>query len=200
MCVPQHQQVQLLPLGQQALRILALRGGRPLHRIPVPVARQQGSEPPHQCVTDVGVQRAEQLRREWPAGNPVQQTGSQLAADYSVSMRYQGPQAGQLEFDGPRVELCAELFAPKRAAPAVVVAARERELDAGPPHCRERVQGGECRARYDGLVLEPELEEIPVYHQLITQVRHRPQKAVKRLGRLGRGCAQVGVGEHDCGI
>jgi hypothetical protein len=80
-----------------------------------------------------------------------------------------------------------------------MITSHEADPDSGLDELYESPQHGEVSAENDGLVLEPEVEEIPVDQQIPAAVGDLLQELEERPFILLRSGAQVGVG-HDDGV
>src|SRR2546429_4718129 len=83
------------------------------------------------------------------------------------------------------------------AAPAVVVAAYERDRHAAGPQGVELRDGAEVTARDHRAVLEPEIEQVAVDEERVAQIGHRVEEPVKRDSDRGRDLAEMSVGDDD---
>src|SRR5207249_4691058 len=83
------------------------------------------------------------------------------------------------------------------AAPAVVIAAHERDRHAARPQGVELRDGAEVTARDDRAVLEPEIEQVAVDEKGVAEIGHRVEESVKRDGDRGRDLAEMSVGDDD---
>ena len=140
---------------------------------------------------------------------PEQRGGGRASDDRSKQPRAEAiPGEAVTVVDGSRkpaereigavgVKGCSQLLPPERAPPTIVVAANDREADTGPPNTGERFERGEGGARDHGTVLEPELEEVAVDHQVVGDARYVIEKAVKCFLDFGWGEADVGIGDDE---
>jgi acyl-CoA thioester hydrolase len=110
-------------------------------------------------------------------------------------MERQHPPASHRELELGRLESDTQLIGPERGTPAIVVAADHghRQVPRQPSQC-----GGhpESVTRDDPTICEPELEEVAVDQQRITQIGHSIEKIEQRPLGLARRVSEVGV-RHD---
>src|SRR2546425_4547304 len=83
------------------------------------------------------------------------------------------------------------------AAPAVVVAAHERDRHAARPQGVELRDGAEVTARDHRAVFEPEIEQVAVDEERVAEIGHRVEESVKRDGDRWRDLAEMSVGDDD---
>jgi len=85
----------------------------------------------------------------------------------------------------------------KVAAPAVVVAAHERDGHAAGPQGLQLRDRAEVAARDYRAVLEPEIEQVAVDEERVPEIRHRVEETVKHGRDRGRDLAEMRVGDDD---
>jgi hypothetical protein len=78
-----------------------------------------------------------------------------------------------------------------------VVATNNREVHTRTTNAREGLESGEGGTGNHGTVLEPELEEVAVDHQVLGNVGHVLEEAVERCLDLGRGKTEMSVGDDE---
>src|SRR3989441_2624518 len=91
----------------------------------------------------------------------------------------------------------AQIVDEEVAAPAVVVAAHERDRHAARPQGVELRDGAEVTARDHRAVFEPEIEQVAVDEERVAEIGHRVEESVKRDGDRWRDLAEMSVGDDD---
>src|SRR5439155_1226267 len=159
MRVGENREVQVWPACEQLLGVLRLGPLGAVEHGPVAgVVR----EPAGQLVRDpgahVGMQHPERPNRRPVTRDPVHDTGAPALLSQPVAVGYEGAASRHVELGFPRMEGDAQVVDEEVAAPAVVVAADERDRHAAGP------QGVELRdgAEVTGLTYK-ELEQQGVY-------------------------------------
>src|SRR6266566_5095957 len=122
-----------------------------------------------------------------PVAGVVREPAGQLVCDPGA----------HVELGFPRMEGDAQVVNEEVAAPAVVVAAYERDRHAAGPQGVELRDGAEVTARDHRAVLEPEIEQVAVDEERVAQVGHRVEEPVKRDSDRGRDLAEMSVGDDD---
>src|SRR6266567_6539595 len=198
MRVSENREVQVRPACEQLLGVLRLGPLGAVEHGPVAgVVR----EPAGQLVCDpgahVGMQHPERSNRRPVAGDPVHEAGAPVLLGQSVAVDHEGAASRHVELGFPRMEGDAQVVNEEVAAPAVVVAAYERDRHAAGPQGVELRDGAEVTARDHRAVLEPEIEQVAVDEERVAQVGHRVEEPVKRDSDRGRDLAEMSVGDDD---
>jgi len=141
------------------------------HRIAA-LARQVGRQAIHQADADIGVNPAEQARRDRVSDNRVQHPGAPPTLGEPIAVPYHGLEACQIDLCTMGMELDSKLISPKSAAPSVVIASGECDGHAGPPQGAERLESRIGASWDDRPVLEPKLEKVPIDYEVIAKVRY----------------------------
>src|SRR4029077_15294514 len=89
-----------------------------------------------------------------------------------VAVGHEGAAPRHVELGFSRMKSDPQVVNEKVAAPAVVVAADERDGYATRPQGVQLRDRGEVRAGDDGAVLEPEVEQVAVDEERIPEIRH----------------------------
>src|SRR5256885_1892401 len=198
MRVSENREVQVRPACEQLLGVLRLGPLGAVEHGPVAgVVR----EPAGQLVCDpgahVGMQHPERPNRRPVAGDPGHEAGAPVWLGQPVAVGHEGAASRHVELGFPRMEGDAQVVNEEVAAPAVVVAAYERDRHAAGPQGVELRDGAEVTARDHRAVLEPEIEQVAVDEERVAQVGHRVEEPVKRDSDRGRDLAEMSVGDDD---
>src|SRR6185503_17900978 len=118
-----------------------------------------------------------------------------LARAQTVAVLEARSPASQFALPWPEPVVDARVALEHVAAPAVVVAGDHQDRDAIVREIRERPEHAKAAARYDGLPLEPELEQVAVDHDGARAPAQRLQKSAQRALDLGRCIAEMRVGD-----
>src|SRR5205823_10675441 len=113
---------------------------------------------------------------------PMHQGASPMLLGQPVAVHHKRAPPAQIELRFATKEFDSQVVAKKAAAPAIVIAADECDGNAARPNGLQLRDGGERFARVDGVVLEPEVEEITGKDQVIPRLRDLVEERVK-------GCA-----------
>src|SRR2546422_2314302 len=144
-----------------------------------------------------GMQHRERPNRRPVTRDPVHDTGAPVLLGQPVAVGYEGAASRHVELGFPRMEGDAQVVDEEVAAPAVVIAAHERDRHAARPQGVELRDGAEVTARDDRAVLEPEIEQVAVDEKGVAEIGHRVEESVKRDGDRGRDLAEMSVGDDD---
>src|SRR5207244_11270403 len=198
MRVGENCEVQVRPACAQLLGVLRLGPLGAVEHGPVAgVVR----EPAGQLVCDpgahVGMQHPERPNRRPVTRDPVHDTGAPVLLGTPVAVGYEGAASRHVELRFPRMEGDAQVVDEEVAAPAVVVAADERDRHAARPQGVELRDSAEVTARDHRAVLEPEIEQVDVDEERVAEIGHRVEESVKRDGDRGRDLAEMSVGDDD---
>src|SRR5438270_6956730 len=198
MRVGENREVQVRPACEQLLGVLRLGPlGAVEHGSVAGVVR----EPAGQLVCDpgahVGMQHPERPNRRPVTRDPVHDTGAPVLLGQPIAVGYAGAASRHVELGFPRMEGDAQVVDEEVAAPAVVVAAHERDRHAARPQGVELRDGAEVTARDHRPVLEPEIEQVAVDEERVAEIGHRVEEPVKRDGDRGRDLAEMSVGDDD---
>ena len=109
----------------------------------------------------------------------MKQAGPGFDFPHSVTVRDPCPPTGQLEFGVHRVEPGPEFVLPESDSPTVVIPTGKCDGDASATELGQSGECGETQAGDHMVVLEPEFEQIPVYQQVIAQIRNCRQESMK---------------------
>src|SRR5206468_3046115 len=132
------------------------------------------------------MQHPERPNRRPVTRDPVHDTGAPVLLGQPVAVGYEGTASRHVELGFPRMEGDAQVVDEEVAAPAVVIAAHERDRHAARPQGVELRDGAEVTARDDRAVLEPEIEQVAVDEKGVAEIGHRVEESVKRDGDRGR--------------
>src|SRR5947208_2391807 len=198
MRVGENREVQVRPACEQLLGVLRLGPlGAVEHGSVAGVVR----EPAGQLVCDpgahVGMQHPERPNRRPVTRDPVHDTGAPVLLGQPIAVGYEGAASRHVELGFPRMEGDAQVVDEEVAAPAVVVAAHERDRHAARPQGVELRDGGEVTARDHRAVLEPEIEQVAVDEERVAEIGHRVEEPVKRDGDRGRDLGEMSVSDDD---
>src|SRR5881628_128641 len=163
MRVGENREVQVRPACEQLLGVLRLGPLGAVEHGPVAgVVR----EPAGQLVCDpgahVGMQHPERPNRRPVTRDPVHDAGAPVLLGQPVAVGYEGAASRHVELGFPRMEGDAQVVDEEVAAPAVVIAAHERDRHAARPQGVELRDGAEVTARDNPAILEPEIEQVAV--------------------------------------
>ena len=103
----------------------------------------------------------------------------------SVAVCDEGAPAREVQLGFAAEEIDAQVLREERAAPAVMISAHKRHRNTAGSYGLQFRDGAEMFPRNDGLVLEPEIEQIAREHQVITRLGDLVQERVK-CGADGR--------------
>jgi len=156
------------------------------------VAREQIGDPE----PDRRMQYTKHRDRDGVTQHAVHQRATPVLLGEAVAMGNEGPAPSQIELGVPAEELDAQVLREKRSAPAVVVAAHERDRDAAGADLLQLGDGGKMFAGDDARILEPEIEQIAHQDEVISGPGDLLEECVKRLADGGRHLTQVRV-RHD---
>src|SRR5260370_17412162 len=106
------------------------------------------------------------------------------------------PERKERQRDGPGIERRPQLPRPEIIPPAVMIAARNREIDAGLPELKQGSQGGERFSRNDAPIFEPEVEQIAIDDKVTAELRNEIEKSMKRLSGFGGSVSQLAITAH----
>ena len=108
-------------------------------------------------------------------------------------MRDKGAPAGQIQLGLTAEKLDPEITVEERPAPAIMIAAHERDRDAAGAYLLELGDGGKVFAGDDALILEPEIEQIAGHDEVVADLGYFFEEGVKRGPDAGWDLAEVGV-------
>src|SRR5206468_606583 len=123
--------------------------------------------------------------------------GAPVLLGQPVAVGHKGAASGHIELGFPRMKRDAQVVDEKVAAPAVVVAAHERDGHAAGAQGVELRDRAEVTARDHRAILEPEVEQVAVDEERVPEIRHRVEEAVKRGRDRGRDLAEMSVRDDD---
>lgn len=156
-------------------------------------ARAQGSDQGH---SEIGVEEAKRGHEGPTPGQAMDQAGSPVLLGETISMPGFDAAARGLEPEKIRVKLNTHVPFPERAAPAIVVAARQQDRDPssqpgkGPGHTHSR-------SRHDAPPGEPEVEEISIDEETIAEGGGLIQEVEEGGFHRIRNGAEMRVGKDD---
>ena len=143
------------------------------------------------------MQRSKHPDGEWMARDPVHQLGVPVLLGQPVAVGHEGAAPRHVELGFSRMEGDPQIVNEKVAAPAVMVAAHERDGYATGPQGMQLRDRAEVTARDDRAVLEPEVEQVAVDEERVPEIRHGLEETVKRGCDRGRDLAEMCVGDDD---
>src|SRR2546422_11153345 len=143
------------------------------------------------------MQHPERPNRRPVTRDPVHDTGAPVLLGQPVAVGYEGAPPRHVELGSPRMEGDAQVVDEEVAAPAVVVAAHERDRHAARPQGVELRDGAEVPARDHRAVFEPEIEQVAVDEERVAEIGHRVEESVERDGDRWRDLAEMSVGDDD---
>ena len=114
----------------------------------------------------------------------------------AVPVRNEGAPSIEVELRLATEEFDAQILRKERPAPAIVIAAHERDRDAPGADLLQLGDRGKMFARDDGLILEPEIEEITCQNEVIAGLGDLLEKRVERCADGRRHLTQMRV-RHD---
>jgi len=138
---------------------------------------RQLSNTPEAQIRVNGVKRA---AYDCAAGEPMKDSCADMSFDKAVAMAYVCVESRDADITPIRSKLCAELFTPERATPTVVIATRCRDGDPVIAETREKGQCWKDLPRDNRFVLEPEIKNISIEDQVVTQCRDNTKKVVEK--------------------
>src|SRR5213592_2014556 len=197
MRVGENREVQVRPAREQLLGVLRLGPLGAVEHGPVAsVVRELAGQLVRDPGAHVGMQHPERPNRRPVTRDPVHDTGAPVLLGQPVAVSHERAASGHVELGFPRMEGDAQVVDEKVAAPPIVVAAHERDGHAARPQGVELRDRAEVTARDHRAVLEPEVEQIAVDEQRVSEIRHRVEEAVKRDCDRGGDLAEMRVGDH----
>lgn len=128
--------------------------------------------------------------------HPAQQT----TLGQPVTVSQEGSPTSQVEFDRSGVKVRPQLPNPEVTTPTVVVPPRYGEPNTPGSHIRERRQGRECVPGDHPPVLKPEIEQVPVDHQVVGHARDGFHEGQKGGSNDTGSVSQVGIGNDGSGF
>src|SRR2546427_3364114 len=198
MRVGENREVQVRPACEQLLGVLRLGPLGAVEHGPVArVVRELAGQLVCDPGAHVGVQHPERPNRRPVAGDPVHEAGAPLLLGQPVAVGQEAGPSRHVELGFPRMEGDAQVVNEEVTAPAVVVAAYERDRHAAGPQGVEFRDGAEVTARDHRAVLEPEIEQVAVDEERVAEIGHRVEEPVKRDSDRGRDLAEMSVGDDD---
>jgi len=198
MRVGENRKVQVRPACEQLLGVLRLGPLGTVEDGPVAgVVREFAGQLVRDPGAHVGMQHPERPNRRPVAGDPVHDPGAPVLLGQPVAVGHEGAASRHVELGFPRMEGDAQVVNEEVTAPAVVVAAYERDRHAAGPQGVEFRDGAEVTARDHRAVLEPEIEQVAVDEERVAEIGHRVEEPVKRDSDRGRDLAEMSVGDDD---
>ena len=198
MRVGENREVQVLPASEQLLGVLHLGPLGTVEHGPVAgVVRELAGQLVRDPGAHVGMEHPERSNRRPVTRDPVHDTGAPVLLGQPVAMGHEGAASRHVELGFPRMEGDAQVVDEEVAAPAVVVAAHERDRHAARPQSVELRDGAEVTAQDHRAVLEPEIEQVAVDEERVAEIGHRVEESVKRDSDRGRDLAEMSVGDDD---
>src|SRR5213083_2757539 len=197
MGVRENHELQVRSSPQQLLGVLRLGSLGTVEHGPVAgVVRELAGKLVRDPGAHVGMERAER-----PDGHPVTRdlvhhAGAPVLLGQPVAVGHERAASRHVELGFPRMKGDAQVVDEKVAAPPIVVAAHERDGHAARPQGVELRDRAEVTARDHRAVLEPEVEQVAVDEQRVSEIRHRVEEAVKRDCDRGGDLAEMRVGDH----
>src|SRR3989449_111256 len=198
MRVSENREVQVRSACEQLLGVLRLGPLGAVEHGPVAgVVRELAGQLVRDPGAHVGMQHPERPNRRPVTRDPVHDTGAPVLLGQPVAVGYEGAASRHVELGFPRMEGDAQVVDEEVAAPAVVVAAHERDRHAARPQGVELRDGAEVTARDHRAVFEPEIEQVAVDEERVAEIGHRVEESVKRDGDRWRDLAEMSVGDDD---
>jgi len=175
--------------------LLARRGLRQPDRVGR-VIPEPGAQVVHEAKTHLGMDETVGRGGDRVIDGAVQEDGAQCGLRQPVAVECGDAPPADVETDPVGVKPHPDVAFPEVAAPAVVVAANHHDRHAV-PQPRQRRRDMKAPARNHPGVGEPEVEQVAVDEQAVTEPRHRLQELQERLLDGGRRHAEMGVGHDD---
>src|SRR5213596_3827742 len=198
MRVGENREVQVRPAREQLLGVLRLGSLGTVEHGPVAgVVRELAGKLVRDPGAHVGMERAERPDCHPVTRDLVHHAGAPVLLGQPVAVGHERAASRHVELGFPRMEGDAQVVDEKVAAPAVVIAAHERDRHAARPQGVELRDGAKVTARDDRAVLEPEIEQVAVDEKGVAEIGHRVEESVKRDGDRGRDLAEMSVGDDD---
>src|SRR5438270_9372445 len=119
---------------------------------------------------DRGMQDAKHRHRDRMTQHAMHQRPTPMLFGEAVPVRNEGAPSIEVELRLATEEFDAQILRKERPAPAIVIAAHERDRDAPGADLLQLGDRGNMFARDDGLILAPELEEITCQHEVIDEL------------------------------
>ncbi len=141
-----------------------------------------------------GMQPAEPESRRPAADHGLQDLVAPVAASESVTVSEDGGPSAEGRADRSIDQLDSDFVGQKRASPEVVIPGDEANPNAGIDEVPENVENGEVTTLYHRAVLEPEVEQVSIDHEVPGPVCRQCEKPPERVLVLERRGAEVGVG------
>ena len=143
------------------------------------------------------MQHAEGADCRGVTGDAMHQPCAPVLLGEPVAVGHERAPAGELHLGLARVERDPQVVNQEIAAPAVVVPAYERDRDAATPERVELGDGAEMTTRNHGAVLEPEVEQIAVDDERVSQVRDLVDEAMEKRADRGGSLSKMSVGDDE---
>ena len=117
----------------------------------------------------------------------------------AIAMGYVGSEPSHLGPDGPIEEFDANLVRQESPSPRIMISAQHSNPDPRIDEIRQHAEHREVTAQDHGVILEPEVEQITVYQEIIGDIRY-PGEERHYCGLVVRWSrSKVGVGDDDTG-
>ncbi len=130
-------------------------------------------------------------------GDAVHETSAPVLLGEPVAVGHERAPPRELHLGLPRIEGDSQVVNQEIAAPPIVVPADERDRN---PATQQRMELGDCpevTAGNHGAVLEPEIEQIPVDDERVSQVRDAVEKTMERGADRRGNLSEMSVGDDD---
>lgn len=201
MRMTQNDEVQLLAGPEKLAGMPPLGVGCSVENLRITVAfSQQPQQASGEAIPNVRVEQPERGGREGVTDDRVHRPSTQPLLGDSIAVTDQCAKPGQRELNRSGVKGGAQFPSPEASAPPVMIASRDRQHHALVSQRAQRREGLECVARNHRAVLEPEIEQVAVDHQMAGDVGNDGEEATERLCRRRRRFTEMGIGHNDSGI
>ncbi len=167
----QDDEVHGLPIFEEISGEFGLCGCGPRHQVLVasPACQVLG-QPPHHPESQIRVDQPECARRERVTGYAVHHTSRFVEFNQPVAVGDPGRPSGQAQLCGLAKVLCVKLALPETSSPAIMVSARDCQVNASLSDAYQGCQGGKDRSWNNRPVREPKLEQVSVDEQMVAVV------------------------------